>query len=395
MSHERRNSRFPLAALLALLAVAAQGVSIDTRWVNRAAPDYRVELRPNERTQPVLVGDILYYATLSGDVYAIHRTNGYQFWKKRLPGPVDGALSYGRAKLFIGTTTGHLYALNARDGSEAWHLQIGLPWLTPPLQVGARLYVTASNHELYVLQERNGREIWHYSRRGDEKMTIRAAGAPAVFGNEVYQGFADGHVVALTQDGKEAWSKRLRTRDRFYDVTMAPHVDDKRVIVATYDGNLYSLDRLSGSVQWSIPVGVYGGVLVDGDDVYFAGLDRHFYAVDARSGNVRWKTAFPRGVGMKPVLLGDRLVFTTSGDPICVVSARDGKILAEEAVGTGSMAPPAAHSDGWFYALSNYGNLYAFALTERTPRRSGLRVLSTPSAIQRDLVRERSHRSPS
>lgn len=381
--------------LFSFLSELGLGHSVEGRWVNLAAPDYRVELRPNERTQPVLVGDILYYATLSGDVYAIHRTNGYRFWKKRLPGPVDGALSYGRAKLFVGTTNGHLFALNARDGSEAWHIEVGLPWLTPPLQSGARLYVTASNHELYVLQERNGRELWHYSRRGDEKMTIRAADAPAVFGNEVYQGFADGHVVALNQDGKEAWTKRLRTRERFYDVAMTPHVDEKRVIVSTYDGNLYSLDRLTGSVQWSIPVGVYSGVLVEGDELYFAGLDHHFYGVNVVSGNVTWKTPFKSGVGLKPVRLGDQLLFTTSGDPVYVVSPKDGRVLAETALGTGSMAPPVAHSDGWFYCLSNYGNLYAFALTSYPAPRRDFGLVRTPSAINRSLVGNVEHRNAS
>jgi outer membrane protein assembly factor BamB len=237
-----------------------------------------------------------------------------------------------------------------------------------------------SSEEVYALTDSQGKEVWHFSHRGDEKMTVRGTAGPAPYGNEVYQGFSDGSEVALSlAKGDVLWQKKLRSRDRFYDVDMTAYVDDVAVIAASFDGRLMSLNRMTGDTRWILAVGSYGGFVVEENRVYFAGLDNKFYAVDRENGHILWSTPFDGGVALTPARVGDALVFSTSSDPVYIVDRKTGEILARTVLGTGSLAGAAAVDD-WFYCLSNYGNLYSFQLRktlEATPSRAPRTVPTT------------------
>jgi len=366
-------------------------IQVTLRW---ALPDeYRAERGRHEATRPILVGNILYYATLSGNVYAVHREQGYVIWKKKMPAGVEGALSYGRSKLYVGDTHGNLIAFNVYDGSEAWRFKVGTEWLAPPVVQRGRVFAATVSGEIYALSTRNGKELWQYSRRGDEKMTIRGLGGPTVFGQEVYMGFADGYLVALSADkGRVIWTKKLRTRDRFYDVDTQPWVDKDSVIAGSFDGNLLRLDRLTGKTLWNFAVGSFGGVYVGGETIYFAGLNKQLYALSKKTGDVLWKRSFEGGVGNQAALAGKYLVFTTSGDPVYVVEPKSGTILWKGSFGGGTFAAATGHVTGWFYVLSNFGNLYAYEIEPATYAKLNQdhtpQILSVPKAIERQLAEQ-------
>jgi outer membrane protein assembly factor BamB len=226
-----------------------------------------------------------------------------------------------------------------------------------------KVLAISSSDDLYALGETDGKERWHYSHRGDEKMTVRGTASPVVFGNEVFQGFSDGYFVALgAAQGRELWKRKLAVRSRFYDIDFTPYVDEQLVIVATYDGSLYSLDRLTGNTKWLFPIGSYSGPLVEGDVLYVPGLDRNFYALDRDHGQVKWKVEFEGNVGMEPVKVGDYILLPTSGDPQYLIDPKAQKIAWSGSLGTGSFGGASADPDGWFYTLSNYGNLYSFQI---------------------------------
>lgn len=360
-----------LAAALGFLPAFA-AVTLDSAWVLPLRSEPRFDLVPYERTAPILMGELLFVADLTGGVRAIHRKSGRVIWQKQMPGSVCGAFAYGRSMVVVGDRQGHLRALNTRDGSEAWTFKAGAEWLSPPVFVRTKVngemqnlvIATTSAGEMYALSESKGREVWHYARKGDEKMTVFGSGGPAVFNEEIYQGFSDGSIVALRADrGRVLWEKTLRTRGRFYDIDMKPYVDEKRLLVANFDGSLHSLDRLRGDTQWVFPVGSYSGFLVEQGKVYFAGTNKQFYSLDLASGQAVWTNAYEGNVAASPMMLGGYLVFPTSGDPVHLVDPLTGTYVLRTSLGAGSLAAPAGdEADRALYLLSNYGNLYSFEL---------------------------------
>lgn len=340
---------------------------INPLWVLPLRSTARYDLPPFERTKPILLGDsdILYVADQQGRVLAVHRRKGFILWETKMPSGVSGAFAYGRSKLVVGDRQGNLIALNARDGSEAWRFKIQGEWLSPPAFSANQVLAVSSAGDLYAFHESSGKETWHYARHSDQKMSILGIGGPSVYGStDVFQGFGDGTLVALSvEKGRILWEKSLRGRERFYDIEMSPYVDEKRVIAATYDGRVESLNRLTGETLWVFPVGSYGGFLVEGDRLYFAGVNHQFYCVDLGSGQPVWTTAYEGGIASAPILVRGKLVFATSGDPSYVVDPQNGKILDRVPLGAGTLASAVGTSkDGAFYLLSNYGNLFAFEI---------------------------------
>jgi len=339
-----------------------------------------------ERTRPAIMGDIVYSGNLAGEVFAVHRFEGYKLWERKMEAGVEGSLVYGRSKVIVGDLFGNLVALNSRDGSDYWRFKISAEWLAPATISRDKVFAVTSNDEIYALSETQGKEIWHYSHRGDEKMTVRGLGSPVVFGHEVFQGFSNGDLVALTANqGKVIWVKKLKSKERFYDVDMSPYVDEKVVIVGTFDGKVYSLDRTSGAINWVYPVGSYGGFLVEDDKVFFSGLDNHIYCLTKSQGALVWKTPFESGVGLTPARVGDYLVVTTSEDPSYIINPMDGKIVQTHSFGAGTLGSALSSPEGWFYVVSNFGNLYALQLSQSQSVWLGPQTVKTPSAILRDF----------
>ncbi len=374
--------RLFFTSLIIFAAHSAWALSVVSQWAMPTRFNHPWELKPYERTKPVVVGDMLYTANLDGVVQAIHRTQGYVLWKRKLEGPVDGSMVYGRSKIFVGDTKGNFYALHTRDGSDAWRFKVAAEWLSPPLVVKDRVFVFTSHDELYALAENTGKEIWHFAHRGDEKMTVHGTSGPASNGTEVVQGFSDGYVVTLDfATGNVKWSRRLRTRERFYDVDATPYIDEKRVVAATFDGKLYSLDKNTGDIFWTFDVGSYGGFHVKEDRLYFAGLDHNLYALDLNTKAVIWKKPMKSGVGLAPVMAGKHLVVTTSDDPVYLLDPQNGDIVWQGNLGAGTLSAASGNSEGWFFCLSNYGNLYSFEIRPELMAHRMVKVISAPSAL--------------
>lgn len=365
-----------------------------TEWV--VTPFLKVSTETvQQNTQPLIVGDLLFSADLSGKVTAYHRIYGYPLWTTQVPGPVDGSLAYGRSKVFVGDLRGNLTALNARDGSVSWKFKSTSEWLSPALVHRDRIIIQSANDEVYALSETTGTELWHYSRRGDEKMTVRGNASPAIFGDRVFLGFADGYLVCVDfASGREVWNKRLRSRNRFYDVDASPVVDSEGVIASAFDGKTYRLDAQSGGIQWVFPVGAYTSPLVIEDKVFLAGLDGHVYSIDKKSSKLIWKSEPFKGVGLGPQMSDRYLVMSSSQGPILVLDPQTGKTVLRDSHGVGTLAPPAASEEGWFYILSNYNNLSAFRIMDFFEKK-GPETLQSPQALTRYIEQRSAHSDPS
>lgn len=383
-----------ISTAIFLASVALGQKKLVTEWVS--TPHMKVSSETvQQSTQPVVVGDLLFSADLSGKVTAFHRIHGYPLWTAQLPGPVDGSLAYGRSKLFVGDLRGNLTALNARDGSISWKFKITSEWLSPALVHRDRIIIQAANDEVYALSETKGTEIWHYSRRGDEKMTVRGNASPAIWGDKVFLGFSDGYLAAVdVNNGLELWTKRLRSRDRFYDVDTTPVVDAEGVIAASFDGKAYSLDTHSGAIQWVFPTGAYSAPAVSDDRVFLAGLDGHVYALEKGTSKLIWKSEQFQGVGLGPVISDNFLVMSSSEGTMLVLDPKTGQTILKDTQGAGTLAPPASAEDGWFYILSNYNNLSAFRVADFFEKK-GPEIVASPKALVRDFESSANSTNPS
>jgi outer membrane protein assembly factor BamB len=116
-------------------------------------------------------------------------------------------------------------------------------------------------------------------------------------------------------------SKVTQVKWKFHtagQVISSPAVFGGAVFVGSTDGNLYAVDRESGSLTWKFQTKsrITSSPAVAGGLVYFGAYDGSFYAVDAASGQLKWKfqTAGERRFAAKH-LHGSTPVAETMPDP--------------------------------------------------------------------------------
>ena len=395
---QNRPSRFPvrkraphrLGWVLVALSLATMSAEatlrLETPWTYRLFRQHWDTWCPEEHTQPVIQGDIVYIASSHKRLIALHREKGYILWSRDLPGSVQGGLTYARSHLYIADIDGNLLAVNAHNGEIDWKFKTDASFLSAPAVVRGHVYAMASSDDLYALSEIDGHEEWHHGRHGDDKMTVYGTSAPVLFGGAIYQGFSDGVIEALTAlHGKSLWYKRIAppSATRFIDADTTPSVNEKDLVASSFDGTMANFDRLSGSLEWLKPYAVVGGFVERDGRIFFSATDHFFYAMERSSGKILWKTPYADGLGQPPSTAGDYLIFTTSGHEAYILAPEDGHIEATLPLGAGSFAQAAGNSDGWFYILTNYGNVVSARILGKQPGRDllNLRRYSAPSAV--------------
>src|SRR5579872_485684 len=105
------------------------------------------------------------------------------------------------------------------------------------------LYITEPPSTVTALDARLGTKIWSWSPRLPQRLyTIgvhRSNRGVAIFGNTVYVGTLDAHLVALdAKTGEVRWTVHVDDNNHGYAMTGAPRVIDGKVIVGISGGDV-------------------------------------------------------------------------------------------------------------------------------------------------------------
>ncbi|MGH9686073.1 MAG: PQQ-dependent dehydrogenase, methanol/ethanol family [Candidatus Acidiferrales bacterium] len=146
----------------------------------------------------------------------------------------------------------------------AWIYQptrAGGPLESSAVVEGGVMYITVPPGTVTALDARYGTEIWSWTARLPAKLyTIgvhRSNRGVAVYGNTVYVGTLDCHLVALDAiTGAVKWDVHVDQNDEGYSMTGAPRVLDGKVIMGVSGGDvgirgfLAAYDAQTGKLLW-------------------------------------------------------------------------------------------------------------------------------------------------
>jgi len=120
-------------------------------------------------------------------------------------------------------------------------------------------------------------------------------------------------------------------------VFVSPTVAGDAVIIGSCAGTLYALDRATGDPIWfydangdGSAVQFHGEPLLLGERVVVAtdgDPTAHLYSFDIASGDLQWKVPFKSGVATTPLLVDDRVVVVSAQGEVAAVDAQTGNVL--------------------------------------------------------------------
>jgi outer membrane protein assembly factor BamB len=235
---------------------------------------------PDDRgiaASPAVVNGTVYSCSQNGSVIAVNATTGEVLWTAGMGGEIWSSPAVEDGCVYAATIQGEAFALWAANGSLRWSLSLPDTWTiysSPSLSNGT-VYIGAASYselggELLALNSSSGAEIWRFSAcQGD--YSTAAVGDGTVFAHVWNKTAGGGYLVALPAEdpngdgvissGEMLWS--FQTMD--FEGGSSPLVTDNMVLVGSTNGNLYAVDRLTGSPAWNTSL---GGIIVGSPSLF-------------------------------------------------------------------------------------------------------------------------------
>jgi len=378
-------------------------------------------IKPNKHLLAVIL--LIGFTNISNNIYSQSDPANYERWKFKTEGAIFSTPVIHDQTLFVGSQDGFIYALSPETGKLKWKYNTGYPVSVKPLIYQNILIVESGNH-LHALTM-DGHKLWRF----DQSDTIHSSrldnwdfqhSSPVIYENTVYYGSGDGYLYGVNADDGSA--KFKYASDDLSPIRSTPAVKDHSIFFGDWNGKVYGVDLNKNTLLWKIktfdekpypnfgpiiynmliygdllyygvrnphmmaldihtgkeawsytdPNGSWipGNALVSEDVLYMGGSDNHMMlAFDAKSGNLLWTFDATQNIYSQPLLLNDKIIFTTFysgyGDPkpekegyLCIVGKTSGKLLKRVEFDDKIISSPILH-DGTLYFGSTNHNLYA------------------------------------
>ena len=193
--------------------------------------------------------------------------------------------------LLISSNEG-LIAVDPESGSQQYQIGIGDLRLCTPDPGGGAVYVTideGQTNRIYAV-DLSGRDVlWETSTEYIDSANTGIPYAMTATADRLFAAANGAGVYALSTDtGSVDWQFTPPADGNPYTNT-TPAVSDDRVFVTSFEtGDIYAIERSSGTLDWSRGVGaeIFHPLLANGN-VYVSGGDQ-VWALDAASGGIEW-----------------------------------------------------------------------------------------------------------
>jgi outer membrane protein assembly factor BamB len=244
---------------------------------------------------PVVAGDLVYVANLTGILFAVDPLTGAERWRAA-SGTYEASPTIVDGTLYIGNRDGHLYALDAVTGEERWKVDTGAWVDTTPAVANGVVYVANHDGVLFALDAATGQERWRLSLGSAGAVPSPAASADL---DIVAAVGADGILrIVDAATGEERWTSGPDPDSGDNESAIAartlagpPVIAHGLVFAGTTDARLLALDAATGEERWhSVGSTLSPGSapVVSGDTIYTLHSETGLFAYAAADGAPRW-----------------------------------------------------------------------------------------------------------
>lgn len=327
---------------------------------------------------PVVTSDTVFTLNNDSEVYAFDIDNGDLLWETEVIKSgedeivIGGGLGFSAGKLFVTNGFNEVIAIDANDGEILWRTETKAPVRGAPSAIPGRVIVTTLGNETIAFDTANGEKLW--SHRGlSSGAGLVGATTPAIVKDAVITTYGSGEVYALQiNTGLELWSENLSPlaknagQSNITDIHALPVVDDGYVYVTSYNNQMRSIDVRTGKTQWNIPVGGTSTPWVSGNRVFMITTQGELVSINRVSGDIMWQMALPQFededdredpiTWTGPLLAGDQLIIVSTHGEIALLDPKDGQYIDSDEIGDDLRLAPAI-ANGSLYLVDQDGEI--------------------------------------
>ncbi|UCB42256.1 MAG: PQQ-binding-like beta-propeller repeat protein [Dehalococcoidales bacterium] len=181
----------------------------------------------------------VFFGSSDGKVYALDTKLRIQ-WVYDTGDSIWSAPAIQGDSLFIGSFDKKLYALDIADGSQRWVFETKGAIIAAPLVYGDKVYFGTFGRRFYAVDTASGEEVWRFPAddTDENKPKNWFWAKPLAANGTIYAPNLDGKVYALDADTGALTAEF----DLGGPISSSPVMVDGLIIVATENGDIYSLD---------------------------------------------------------------------------------------------------------------------------------------------------------
>ncbi|MDR0965950.1 MAG: PQQ-like beta-propeller repeat protein [Myxococcales bacterium] len=354
-------------------------------WWHKVEGTLQRPFRPIELAAPEFdpVDRRVFVATRDGFLTAFSEA-GARLWEVDLGGPFNAgpllvndprsslpqnketAEAASDSTLYVASGSGTLWALDPATGEKRWSYTTTDAFMTQPVVADDLVLAMTAADTLIALDRATGTWRWQYRRDLPSGLTLFGAARPAVSGQRVFAGFADGFAVALDlEDGGVLWARELSRAKAFRDIDGAPVLDAQGNVYFTSNSDgLFCLEAATGNLRWNQQrPGLTSLALNEVGNKIYAGGQGFVGLFDTKDGRMRWGRELPDAAVVTGLTsTNGQLLAVNGAHPMLVIEEESGRVRRVFEPGHGVTAPVRPGSSGEVFVLSNRGYIYGLAL---------------------------------
>ena len=306
--------------------------------------------------QPVFFNNNSYIIDSEGLITSIDLSSGKVKWVHDLDLDVSSGLSLHNNMLFFGTNDGkyHGYKIDRLASSYEFFDKLDITSLfqkssvepdllvqllsevsSPGLGIDNLIFIKLDDGSSVAINIEDSKVEWKYKGR-NVPLSMKGSGAIANLNSNLFIARDDGNLISLKKDtGKLNWIISISPRsgrnelESLRDVEMTPFVKDGTVFVGSFQGNLISVDAFNGNLIWSKPMSVLSNIYVDEGNVYVADSKGYIFSLDRFSGFTKWKLKLENSlIGTQSFSNDKYMINISTKGHIMIIDKTQGKILS-------------------------------------------------------------------
>lgn len=271
---------------------------------NSLTTDFKLDYPEDTYLDGAIVGELvsdqednIFFGSADGKVYALNE-NLDNIWEHDTGDKIWSSPAITDDTLFIGSFGKKFYALDITDGSQRWVFETKGAIIAAPLVCGNNVYFGTFGRRFYAVDIASGEEVWRFpADDSDENKPKNWFWAnPLASNGTIYAPNLDGKVYALDADT----GTLVAEFDLGGPISSSPVLVDGLIIVATENGDVYSLDtadnhqtllvHLEDVVEDKVYEEKVQAPLFAGEGtVYIHTFRDNLYAINVQTGEKLWK----------------------------------------------------------------------------------------------------------
>jgi len=323
--------------------------------------------RSGQGLRPTYADGLIWAADHDGKVFAFDARTGSRVRRIDLDMSLSAGPTVAANRVLLGTVNGQILVVDPFSGNIVWRAQLSSEVLAAPTLSEGIIVVRCIDGRVFGLDAETGLRQWVYDR-SVPLLTLRGTSRPLVRGGQVYIGHDDGAVTALDlESGNLLWEQRVGVPEGRSDLERLADIDGPMAIVGL---DLYSIsehDRAaaltldSGRLLWVKELGSAQGLAVERSRLVLSDRTDRVWSLDRRSGSTDWSNEqlLRRGL-TRPSVIGNFVVVADKEGYLHWLDGQTGEFVARERATRKNPASAPLVVDNFVYLLDLKGKLTAW-----------------------------------